>query len=46
MLKAIFIMYLILAIIDIILKLLNENSLDIKVIMQDIVILILIAINS
>lgn len=46
MLKVIFIMYLILVIIDTILKLLEEHSLDIKVIMQDIIILILIAINS
>jgi len=46
MLKALFIIYLILSIIDTILKLLDEHSLDIKIIMQDIIILILIAINS
>lgn len=46
MLKSLFIIYLILAIIDIILMLLNEQKLYIKNILQDIIILILIAINS
>lgn len=44
--KLLFIIYLILAIIDIILKLVNEGKLYIKEIIQDIIILILIAINS
>lgn len=44
--KILFIIYLIAAIIDIILMLINERKLDIKNILQDIIILILIAINS
>lgn len=44
--KILFIIYLILAIIDIILMLLNKRKLYIKNILQDIIILILIAINS
>ena len=46
MLKAIFILYLIFVIIDTILKALDEGCLNIKVLMQDIIILMLIAINS
>jgi len=46
MLKSLFIIYLIVAILDIILMLINERKLDIKNIIQDIIILILIAINS
>lgn len=46
MLKTLFIIYLIAAIIDIILMLINEQKLYIKNILQDIIILILIAINS
>ena len=46
MLKTLFVIYLILAIIDIILILVNEQKLYIKNILQDIIILILIAINS
>lgn len=44
--KTLFIIYLILAILDIILMLVNEQKLYIKNILQDIIILILIAINS
>ena len=44
--KMLFIIYLIVAIIDIILILVNEQKLYIKNILQDIIILILIAINS
>lgn len=44
--KILFIIYLIVAIIDIILMLINEQKLYIKNILQDIIILILIAINS
>ena len=44
--KILFIIYLILAIIDAILMLANEQKLYIKNIFQDIIILILIAINS
>lgn len=46
MLKTLFIIYLILSIIDIIFKLLTEHCLYIKEIIQDIIMLILIAINS
>ena len=46
MLKSLFIIYLIAAILDIILMLANEQKLYIKNILQDIIILILIAINS
>ena len=44
--KTLFIIYLILSIIDIIFKLLNDHALYIKEILQDIIMLILIAINS